>query len=284
MKKTYILIFLTGVIFAQNSERDRENDIPYHNDNKAFVHLVSNIGYTNYGIDITSTEFDRAIDYTLLELTVGAEYHYNYWGYGLFYKSRILEIDSNSIVTDTGGKDKATIDRGEFIASISYLLKNVEYDYEDEWFFNLAYYKSSLKSDDSFKIFNTYESSFTYDTEGVALSTSFIQKPWGNKHTLTFTGGVLYTKADLSIYATKNSIPRDTYVKDSVNAYGIKVGVGYKYDITPNFSFKASGDWYYLNFQDVDIFSIKNGGLLEKGTLNESTYSIRLGGAYIFDL
>lgn len=281
MKKVYLFILSTAVLYAQ-SERDREHDVSSFQTNKSFVHFVSNIGYTNYGIDVTATEFDRAIDYGLLELTVGAEYHHNSWSYGAYYKSLIYEVDTNSVVSDTGEDDVASIDRAEFIASMSYLLKNSKYDYRDEWFFNLAYYNSSLKSNNSFKVFNVYESSFKYDTEGLALSTSFIQKPWGDEHTLTLTGGVLYTMADVSIDASKNGVARDAYIKDSVDAYGVKVGGGYKNQITPDFSWKVSVDWYYLDFEDVDVFSKKTDSFLEKGTLVESTYSLRIGVGYRF--
>ena len=284
MQKIYLATTLLSTLaLCDTTDKEIENRVPSFYNNQSVVHLVSEIGYTNYGIDITSTEFNRAIDYQLVELTVGAEYHYNRWGYGAFYKFSADEIGTNSIVDDTGGEDKAHVDRDEFVLSLSYLWKDFEFDYKGELFSNLSYYSSSLKSDDSFEVFNTYTSSYRYDTQGVSLSLSSVQKPWGDAHALTLTGGFLYTVADIGIYATKNAEDRAVYVKDSgVGAYGVKFGIGYAYEVNPNFGLKISTDWYYLDFEDINIYSHEKVGLLEKGTLNESTYSLRVGGAYRF--
>ena len=284
MQKVYfIATLLSTLALSDITDKEIANKVPSYNPNKFIFHIVSEVGYTNYGIDITSTEFNRAIDYRLAELTVGAEYHYNRWGYGAFYKFSADEIGTNSIVDDTGGEDKANVNRDEFVLSLSYLWKDFEFNYKSELFFTLSYYNSSLKSDDSFTVFNTYDSTYNYDTQGLSLSLSSVQKPWGDAHALALTAGLLYTVADIGIYATKNGEDRDVYVQDrGVGAYGGKLGMGYHYEINPSFRLKISADWYYLDFEDVNVYSNKLGLLKEKGKLNENTYSLRVGGAYRF--
>jgi hypothetical protein len=241
------------------------------------------LGYTSYALDIDADIFNRAIDYDLLELTVGMNFSYDKnWVFGAYYKGVVDEVQTNSIVDATGEKDSANVDRNEFLLTTTYKIPlNNNYDKEDKLSLHAIYYNSSLKSDNSFFLSEELRKEYNYKTQGLKISMIYALRPFIQRHKLWFNGGMVYTQAKLDFKEYASGDLKDTYVEDKVNLYGVNFGAGYSNAVNTNMSIKAIADWYGFNAEEIDISS-RTQGSLTKGTFNEQTYSLRLGVAYSF--
>ncbi len=238
--------------------------------------LSVDLGYTNYQIDVVSTEFDRAIDYDVLELSIGGSTSYGRWLYGVNFKSLIKEIESNVNISEVGNllNDEASIDRMELSLYATYHLSNI-ID------FNMVFRHSKLNASDSYVSFVDYNTDFEYQTDGLALALTF-NKIFAKKHQIWLSSGLAYSHAFVKISESVNSKLDDTYIDDSSTALGFKLGTGYNYQYNKNLIFKISGDFYQFDFGNIEVRSKSQNSVLENATLNEKTLSVRAGFAYRF--
>jgi len=238
--------------------------------------LSVDLGYTNYQIDVVSTELDRAIDYDVLELSIGASSSYGRWLYGANVKSLIQEIESNVNISEVGNRlnDEATIARIDLSLYATYHLSSL-------LDFNMVLRHSKLDASDSYLSFIDYNTDFQYQTDGLAFALTF-NKKFAEKHHVWLSSGLAYSNATVKISESVNSKLDDTYIDDSSTAVGFKLGTGYSYEYNKNLIFKISGDFYRFDFGNLEVRSRSQNSLLESATLNEKTLSFRAGVSYRF--
>ncbi len=236
------------------------------------------LGYTSYVIDVTSTELNRAIDYDVLELRLGSSYSYGDWMWGVNAKVLLQEEQSNLQSKEASSiiKDSATIDRQELSLYGSYKLN-------EEFRANLLYRYANLKSSDGYHDVVHYDTTFNYRTDGVALSLVYIPSFLRNeKQLLWLSSGLVYSQAQVEIDEKVDERVGDVSINDSSNAVGFQLGMGYNYSMRQNLMLKLSADWYRFDFGKLDVMSKNLNGVLEKASLEEETYSVRLGVVYRF--
>jgi hypothetical protein len=166
MKKLILSSILALMLNAKNNEERIFKDKNAHADGFG-VH--ADVGYSSYLIELDSSEVNSAIDYDVLEFTLGSTYSYEEWMLGVYGKFLLKELNSNMFVVTTNKDlgDKANIDKEEFGVYVNRILKQ----YEDEvWSLNFIYRYAMLDAEDSYRSFNTYVSTFDYETQGLALS------------------------------------------------------------------------------------------------------------------
>ena len=277
MKKTVIgFIFITYLGFSEtiyvneyaNKYRKNPEDAT-----RSGVNGDMDIGYTSYLIDISSSELSRAIDYNILEATVGVSYAYANWIWGIDTKVLVQEQSSNLTYSSRKLNDNADIKRNEFLLFTNYKIS-------EQFRVNLVYRYASLKSDNSYVDFKKYDTFFNYTTNG--LATSLVYTPT-MINGLFFSTGIVYSKADVEVYEKVNNIADDVSIDDSSSSLGIKLGVGYNYAFTNDIVLKLSADWYKFNFGKLNIYSNSLGKNFEQASLDEETYSVRFGVAYGFN-
>jgi len=255
-------------------------DKSYQNPTKASaLSLDADVGYTSYIIDVGSSELNRAIDYNVIELRLGGSYSYEDWIFGVNGKLLLDEQKSNLNSTSSSNNfdDIATIDRNEFSIFANYKLS-------EEFRGNILYRYSKLQSNDSYVDFYNYDTTFNYQTNGVALSfvyiPSFLRK---ENQLLWLSSGVAYSQASVEIYEDIDSKRDDVSIDETKNSFGFQLGMGYNYSFTDNLTLKISGDWYRFDFGELNVVSSNLGGVLEQASLDEETYSVRLGLSYRFN-
>ena len=236
----------------------------------------ADLGYTNYQIDVFSTELDRAIDYDVLELSLGASLSYGKWLYGVNFKSLVNELKSNVRVSESGNllNDYAQIEREELSFYAIYPLNH-------EVNLNFVFRHAKLEASDEYLSFVDYHTNFTYRTDGLALALTF-NRNFEKHHHLWLSTGIAYSQADVQIDEQVNGQFDDAYIDDKSKSMGLKIGAGYNYALSTNFTFKLSGDVYSFDFCDLEVRSRSQNSSLEKATLGEETYSLRAGFSYRF--
>lgn len=147
------------------------SDSRYPKDNNAtFVDSLNmsvDIGYGVYLIDVTSLEINRAIDYRILEATIGASYSIGNGNIGFNTKALIQEQKSNLSLVNTSRplNDQANIEREEFSLYGNYFLDTL-----GRSMLNVVYKYYYLKANHRYINFNVYDTHFGYTTQGFALS------------------------------------------------------------------------------------------------------------------
>ena len=276
MKQIFIISLLLSSLGATetvyiNEYADKDRKDPNNATRSGFNGNID-IGYTSYLININSSELSRAIDYNVLEATLGASYSYANWIWGI--DTKVLVHEENSNLSSSSGilNDCANIDRNEFSLFTNYKIN-------EQFRANLLYRYSSLKSNDNYVAFKKYDTTFNYTTNGIA--TSLVYTPT-MVHGLFFSTGVVYSKADVNIYENVNNIADDVSINDGSFSLGVKLGGGYSYAFRNDIVLKLSADWYKFDFGELDVYSNSLGRVLEQASLNEDTYSIRFGVGYGF--
>jgi len=241
------------------------------------LNINLNIGYSSYLIDVSSTELNRAIDYNVLEATMGLSYIFNNKiGVGIDTKMLLDESQSN-LTIDSDEKplnDTASLDRKEFTLYGNYF-------FNENSIINIFYKYSNLEANDSYDAFRHYDTTFNYTSNGLALSYVFIPINL-DKHKLWLSAGGVYSSADIEIFEKIDGVEDDVFIDDTQNGFGLKLGLGYIYRFSDNLDFKITGDWYSSDFGELDVNSKVLGGVLESASLDETTYSIRVGVGYKF--
>ncbi len=271
-----MIVFLSLFLNAENyEEKFYKNifDVP-----KGFG-IHTDLAYSSYLIELHSSEIDSAIDYDVLELTLGSSYVYGSWMLGVYGKVLVNELNSNMYVVSTYEKlsNRADIDKKEFGFYLNHTLK----EYADEvWKLNIIYRYSSLDAQDSYYSFYDYKSIFNYKTEGLALSLVYA-KHLSQRHLWSAKAGLLYSKAEVQISERVNRNKQDSYIDDKRDAVGFKLGVGYHYEFSKNLFFTIRADAWKLYFGDLKVTSLV-GDRLPSATLTEKLFTSYTGVTWRF--
>jgi len=213
-------------------------DSRYPKDNNAtFVDSLNvsvDIGYGVHLIDVTSLEINRAIDYRILEATIGASYSIGNGNIGFNTKALIQEQKSNLSLVNTSRllNDQANIEREEFSLYGNYFLDTL-----GRSMLNVVYRYYYLKANHRYINFNVYDTHFGYTTQGFALSYLYKQPISYEGSQIVWGAGLLYSHAKVEIFETINGALDDAYIDDSQNALGIKASLGFVYRVD-NMKFK----------------------------------------------
>lgn len=272
----YIILSLSLFLNAENyEEKSYKNifDIP-----KGFG-IHTDLAYSSYLIELHSSEIDSAIDYDVLELTLGGSYVYSSWMWGFYGKVLVNELNSNMYVVSTYEKlsNRADIDKKEFGFYINYTVK----EYADEvWKLNMIYRYSSLDAQDSYHSFYDYKSLFNYKTEGLALSLVYA-KHLAQRHLWSAKVGLLYSHAEVQMSEMVNQNKQDSYIDDKRDAVGFKLGMGYHYEFFKNLFFTIRADGWILDFGDLKVTSLV-GDRLPSARLKEQSFTSYTGFTWRF--
>ena len=276
MKKYILLLLLSIHGHAENSEERFFKDKNAHANGFG---LHTDLGYSSYLIELDSSELNSAIDYDVLEFTLGTTYSYEKWMVGLYGKFLVDELNSNMFVVTTAEKlgDHANIDKNEFGVYLNYTLAENE---ESRWYLNAIYRYSRLEAKDSYKSFLSYQSSFDYETQGLAFSLGYF-KSLNERSSWFGQAGLLYSLAKVKMSESVNGQLQDCFVDDTVNAIGKKVTVGYSYEMDRELFLVLRVDAWSVNFGALNVLS-RVGDSLPKATLNEHSFTTYTGVSWRF--
>ncbi|HFU75352.1 MAG TPA: hypothetical protein ENK66_03815 [Arcobacter sp.] len=278
MKKVVInVVFLMGLVYAEprviyeniyaNQDRKNPDDATRSGFNSSI-----DVGYTTYLIDVSSIELNRAIDYNVVEATLGVSYAYGDWIFGIDTKILMDEQKSNLNASSRILNSNANISRNTFSLFSNYQISK-------ELSMNMVYRYASLQSNNRYIDFKTYDTAFNYDTNGLASSIVYTPSFFEG---LFLSTGAVYSRANVEIYEKINTISDDVFIDDSASSLGVKLGIGYAYTVNDNLFLKLSSDWYKFDFGKLNVSSSSSNKIIEQASLGEETYSIRFGVLYQF--
>jgi len=276
MIKYVILLLVSLSLNAKESEDLFFKDKNAHA-NGFGIHI--DLGYSSYLIELDSSELNSAIDYDVLEFTLGSTYSYEKWMFGIYGKFLIKELNSNMFVVTTQQKlgDYAHIDKEEFGLYTNYTLAQ----YQDAvWRVNFIYRYSGLEANDSYKDFYFYQSNFNYETQGVALSLVYVQS-LSDKSSWFTQAGLLYSKAKVKMSESVNTYLQDTFVDDEAQALGGKFSLGYSYELTKELFLTLRMDAWKLKFGELTVIS-RVGDILPSAKLKEHSFTTYTGLSWRF--
>lgn len=236
--------------------------------------IHTDLAYSSYLVEVDSSEMNSAIDYSVLEATLGVSYVYGSWMWGMYGKFLVDEVNSNMYVVTTHKQltNQAKIDKKEFGFYTNYTLFQKE---KRSWRLNVIYKESQLNAKDSYSSFNDYNSYFYYDTKGLALSLVYADK-LNEESSYFISSGLLHSRAKVQISEAVNGVEQDAFIDNGSSATGVKVTLGYSYNISKNFIFTVRGDAWRLNFSKLKVHS-HVGDSLPKATLKEQSFSTYTG-------
>jgi len=276
--KKIVVALVTLTLSSQLQAKEFTERLDKNPDSKLSDNLSASIdwGYTVYLIDVTSSELNRAIDYNVLEATLGLSYAWDWGSVGVNAKL-LLGVDQSNLTldsTDNPLNDTASIDRNEFFIYGNYnLTPNLQ--------LNLVYKYSNLEANDLYENFKVYDTHFGYSTNGLVASLSYLAIE-SYHHIVWLNGGITYSQADIQIYEKIDGVADDVSIDDTQSAFGIKLGVGYTYKYSDDLDIRLTADWYSYDFGTVAVDSKVLGGTFDQATLTEQTYSVRVGVSYRF--
>ncbi|MEA2027679.1 MAG: hypothetical protein U9N49_01710 [Campylobacterota bacterium] len=271
MYKLITILLFPLILFGFNLDNryPKEQNATFHDS----LNMTLDIGYGIYLIDVTSSEINRAIDYRVLEATIGASYSIGKGNIGINTKALIKEKKSNMsyVHTHEGLNDSANIDRDDYSLFANYYLDDARRS-----IVNLVYKYYRLKATHQYKNVYDYDTHFNYTTQGLALSYIYNQPITYDGSKIVLGAGLLYSHANVEIFENINGERQDATIDDAQNALGVKLALGYLYRLD-NLQFKVVLDWYYYDFGNLDVYSRAEQANFSKATLQESTYAIRFG-------
>jgi len=271
-RKFFYLFFInTLFVNAQNSEEQFWKN-KFYTPSGFGVH--SDLAYGAYLVEVASSEMNSAIDYSVLEATLGVSYVYGSWMWGGYGKFLVDEVTSNMYVVNTDKKltNQAQIDKKEFAFYINYTLVQKK---QSSWRFNLIYKESLLDAKNSYHAFNDYQSYFYYQTKGLALSLVYADK-LNKKHGYFISSGLLQSRVKVSISETVNTIKQDAFIESDSSAIGLKMAFGYNYILSSHLILSFRSDAWWLKFSKLKVNS-EVGDSLPKATLKEQTIGSYMG-------
>ena len=272
----YLVFLLPFGINAQNYEEKFYKDATHVA--KGFgVH--ADVGYSSYLVELHSSEVNSAIDYDVLEFTLGASYVYDKWLWGMYGKFLVDEIKSNMYVVTTQSPlaDRANIEKDEFALYVNYRLKESA---NDVWKINLIYRYASLDAIDSYVSFYNYASHFKYQTNGLALSLVYSQM-LNERNSWFVNTGFVYSKAKVEMSESIDYNLQDSFVDDSTSSVGFKLSAGYNCKVTNNLFLNIRADAWRHNFGKLSVTS-RVGDSLPKAELKEQSFSTYTGFTWRF--
>jgi len=256
---------------AQNNE-ERFWENKFHIPSGLGIH--SDLAYGSYLVEVDSSEMNSAIDYSVLEATLGVSYVYGSWMWGVYGKFLIDEVTSNMYVINTKNRltNHAQIDKKEFALYTNYMLFQKE---QSSWRLNLIYQERELDAKDNYRSFNEYQSYFYYHTKGLALSLVYADK-LNKKNSYFISSGLLHSRAEVKINETVNTLKQDAFIENDSSATGLKVAIGYNYSLSSHLLLSLRADAWWLNFSKLKVDS-EVGDFLPKARLKEQTLSSYMG-------
>jgi len=268
-KIIYLVIVLCSTLnYAEDYEKKVYKNI---NETPSSFGIHSDLAYSSYMIEIHSSEIDSAIDYNILEFTLGGSYSFKRWMWGIYSKFVIDELNSNLYInkTDQKLKDRANIDKNEFAIYSNYTLRE---DSDNIYRVNLIYRESSLNAQKSYLSYHQYNSIFKYKTQDLAISLLYHKKLFNN-NSYFINIGTLYSRAKVEISESVNSQQQDTFIDDNSHTIGIKLGMGYNIKLSNSLFFNTRVDGWRSNFKRLKVQS-RVGDRLPDAKLKECSYSI----------
>ena len=272
----FSMVFFSLNLNAQNYENKYLKD-RFHIAKGLGLH--TDFGYSSYQIEVDSSELSSAIDYDVLEYSLGLSYVYGKWMWGIYGKFLVDEVQSNMVISSTQKalNNRATIHKRE---SAFYINRTLLQKEQRTLKLNLLYRQSSLEAEDIFVSFYHYNSHFNYTTKGVAFSLVYSDRI--NKRSFYFINlGMLYTKAKVEISESVESRLQDIYIDNRTDALGVKVAVGYSYTFSNSLIFNLRMDGWWLNFDRLKVESLV-GDKLPKASLKEQSFTSYTGFSWRF--
>lgn len=276
MRVLVILLLQIG-LHAQSYEDRFYKDIEHH---PSQIAIHSDIGYSTYLVEFHSSELNSAIDYDILEFTLGGSYSYDNWLWGIYCKFVIDELKSNMDVVSTGEslKDHADIDKNEFGIYANYTL---DYNDKERWSINFIYRYAELDAKDSYPSYLSYKSLFEYKNKGLALS--FIYNQILTRYSSFFLNvGAVYSHVKVEIGESIENRLQDSYVNDNSSNLGMKISVGYNYKLLSNLFCNVRLDRWQSDFSNLEVTS-RVGDSLPNGTLREELFTFSTGLTWKFE-
>jgi hypothetical protein len=270
------MLLLPLFLMAKNSENRYYKD-SLHIPKGLGIH--TDLAYGSYLVEVDSSEMNSAIDYSVLEATLGVSYVYGSWMWGMYGKFLVDEVNSNMYVVTTHKQltNQAQIDKKEFAFYTNYTLVQKE---NSSWRLNVIYRESKLDAKDSYSSFNDYQSYFSYDTKGLALSLVYADR-LTEESSYFVSSGVLHSRANVKIDESVNRVNQDAFIDNHSSATGLKVALGYSYNFSKHLIFTIRSDAWRLNFSKLKVHS-QVGDSLPKATLKEQSFSTYTGFTWRF--
>lgn len=259
---------LISVLLNADNYEDRYYKDKFHIPKGFGLH--TDLAYSSYLVELQSSEVDSAIDYDILELTLGSSYSYGKWLWGIYTKILVDEVQSNMYVVSTQAplNDEVNINKEEFGLYSNYTLKEGD---DSSWKFAFSYRYASLDALDSYVSFYNYSSKFKYQTNGLALSLVYAQKL--NKYHSWFSHvGLVYSRANVELSEYIGANPQDSFVDTSTTSLGTKMSIGYNYRVENNLFLNFRVDGWKHNFAKLAVTS-RVGDTLPKARLKEQSFS-----------
>jgi len=280
LKKIYLLFIclcLPYVVEAVTEDEKFWEKESLKNIPKGFG-IHTDLGYSTYLIELHSSEMDSAIDYDVLETTLGLSYVNDNILVGIYGKFVVDEIQSNMYVVTTQAplNNRAEVTKDEFALYLNYFFLESE---KSSWSLNTIYRYASLDASDRYNSFFNYVSYFKYKTDGLALSLAYQRELLRGMVAINL--GMLYSKAKVTMSESIDGQIQDTFVNDSVNALGSKFSLAYKYEYSENLSFHLRTDFWRQKFGSLNVSSLV-GDSLPNASLREESYTTYLGVAWRF--
>ncbi|MBN2826241.1 MAG: hypothetical protein JXQ76_13000 [Campylobacterales bacterium] len=274
IKKSVTLIIFLTFSYGYNTDNRYLKDT--HATFEESISLTFEIGYGRYLIDVASSELSRAIDYGVLEATLGMAMSWRDFNFGVTTKAVLDERQSNLYLENFERplNDSASIERTDYSLYANYNLG-------EQGSLNLLYKYYKLQSNDQYINFREYDTHFNYTSQGLALSyLHYIDVGYEGSGIVLGIGGV-YAKADVEIYETIDGGVDDVYIDDTQDALGVRLVVGYTYK-HDNSYLSVMANAYYYDFEPLSVASHFLNTTFEKATLTEETYTIGFGYLYKF--
>jgi hypothetical protein len=267
----YLFFISTLFVDAQNYEEQYLKD-KSHTASGLGIH--GDLAYGSYLVEVDSSEMNSAIDYSVIEATLGLSYVYGSWMWGVYGKFLVDEVYNNMYVVTTQKKlsNQAKIEKKEFALYTNYTLFRKE---QTSWRLNLIYRESRLNAKDDYNSFNNYESFFYYQTKGLALSLVYATK-FNKRDALFMSLGILHSRAEVKISERVNRLKQDAFIEDDSSATGVKVSFGYSHNFSNRLIFTLRSDAWWLNFSKLKVQS-QVGDSLPRAKLKEQTISSYMG-------
>jgi len=241
--------------------------------------MHNDLAYSSYLIEVDSSEIDAVIDYDLFEYTLGVSYVYDSLMFGMYMKLLVNEIGSNTYFSSTQKSlgDKSTINKSEFSVYLNYHFFQEE---KSSLSLNLIYRESMFEARDSYESFYYYRSYFYYKSKGLALSFVYANT-FLEKNSYFISTGVLYSQAKVQVNERVDNSLQDAFIDEKSHAIGLKLALGYNYNVSKNLILNLRTDMWWLNFSKLKVTS-KVGDRLPTARLKEESINTYLGFTWRF--
>lgn len=263
-----VIAFSIPLLLQADKNEDRFYKNKFHIPKGLGIH--TDLGYGSYLVELHSSEVDSAIDYDVLEFTLGSSYVHGKWLWGAYTKLLVDELHSNMYVVTTQSplNDKANINKDEFGLYVNYTLKESD---NDSWKINAIYRYASLDAIDSYVSFYNYSSQFKYQTDGLALSLVYAQR-LSKQHSWFAHAGLVYSKAKVEMSEYIGANAQDSFVDSSTTSLGAKVSLGYNYSVKNNLFLNLRADGWRHDFGELSVTS-RVGDILPSAKLKEQSFT-----------